>query len=92
MRELIASHKDLAARIEHLEANQDQQASVINLLAEEIVNLKQLPPEPPRQRIGFAVDDHGGISGISRMPKVQTSNLNRGLTNLTPVIIGLPEQ
>ena len=57
MRELIASHKDLAARIEHLEANQDQHASVINLLAEEIDNLKRLPPEPPRPRIGFVLDE-----------------------------------
>ena len=35
-RELISSHKDLAARIEKLEANQDQHASVINILAEDM--------------------------------------------------------
>jgi len=57
LRELIASHKDLADRIEKLEANQDQHASVINILAEEIDNLKLPPPESPRKRIGFTVDD-----------------------------------
>lgn len=56
LRELIASHKDLADRIEKLESNQDRHASVINLLAEEIDNLKLLPPEPPKNRIGFIVD------------------------------------
>ena len=60
LRELISSHKDLAARIEKLEANQDQHASVINILAEEIDNLKLLPPEPPRKRIGFTADDSEG--------------------------------
>ena len=60
LRELISSHKDLADRIEKLEANQDQHASVINILAEEIDNLKLLPPEPPRKRIGFAADDREG--------------------------------
>ena len=58
MRELIASHKDLAARIEKLESNQDRHASVINLLAEEIDNLKLPPPEPPKGRIGFVADTH----------------------------------
>ena len=56
LRELIASHKDLADRIEKLEANQDQHASVINILAEEIDNLKLPPPESPRKRIGFTVE------------------------------------
>ena len=56
LRELISSHKDLAARLEKLEANQDQHASVINILAEEIDNLK-LPPQPPGKRIGFTADD-----------------------------------
>ena len=60
LRELIASHKDLAARIEKLEANHNQHASVINILAEEIDNLKLLPPEPPRKRIGFTADDREG--------------------------------
>ncbi len=56
LRDLIASHKDLAARIEKLELSQDQHASVINLLAEDIENLKLLPPEHSKKRIGFVAD------------------------------------
>jgi hypothetical protein len=55
MRELVASNKDLAARIEKLESNQGKHASVINILVEEIDNLKRLPPDPPRKLIGFVV-------------------------------------
>lgn len=53
LRELIASHKDLAERIEKLEANQDQHASVINILAEEIDNLKMPPSGEPREAYWF---------------------------------------
>jgi hypothetical protein len=53
MRELLASHKSLAARVEKLEASQRRHASVINILAEEIEDLKRPPPEPPKRRIGF---------------------------------------
>jgi hypothetical protein len=52
LRELIASNKDLAVRIEKLEAGQGQHASVINLLVEEIQSIKALP-EPSKKRIGF---------------------------------------
>lgn len=53
MRELLASHKNLAARVEKLEASHNRHASVINLLAEEIEDLKRPPTEPARRRIGF---------------------------------------
>ena len=53
LRELLASSKDLSNRLEQLEATVDQHASVINLLAEEINNLKVLPSEVPPRRIGF---------------------------------------
>ena len=59
LREILATHKELAARIEKIEASQEQHASVINILAEEIENLKQLPPDPPRRRIGFDTDTGG---------------------------------
>ena len=54
LRELVYAHKDLAARVQRLESGQDQHASVINILAEEIDNLKQPPPEPFKKRIGFS--------------------------------------
>ena len=53
MRELLASHKNLAARVEKLESSQKRHASVINLLAEEIEDLKRPPAEPAKRRIGF---------------------------------------
>jgi phage regulator Rha-like protein len=56
MRELLASQRDLAARVEKLEASHDQHASVITLLAEEIDDLKQPPPIPQKGRIGFHVE------------------------------------
>ena len=53
MRELLASHKSLAARVEKLETSQKRHASVINILAEEIEDLKRPPAESPKRRIGF---------------------------------------
>src|SRR5579859_4103408 len=53
LRELLASHRNLAARVEKLEASHNRHASVINLLAEEIEDLKRPPAEPARRRIGF---------------------------------------
>lgn len=59
MRELIASNKDIAARVERLERGQERAGSVIEVLAEdidrlaaEIQHMKALPPGPKR-RIGF---------------------------------------
>ena len=59
MRELIASNKDLAARVERLERGQDRTASVIDILVEDIDRLagemeqmKALPPVKKR-KIGF---------------------------------------
>lgn len=54
LRELLATHKDLAARIEKIEAAQGRHASVIDFLAEEIDSMKALPPEPKKRRIGFS--------------------------------------
>jgi len=52
MRELLASHKDLAARVGKLEAAQKKHGSIIGILAGEIDEMKRLP-EPPKRRIGF---------------------------------------
>jgi ORF6N domain len=53
LRDLLATHRDLAARMEKLEAAQKRHASVINILAEEIDKLKKPAPLPPKRRIGF---------------------------------------
>lgn len=54
IRELLATNKDLAARVEKLEAGQKEHASIIGILAEEIDELRLLP-EPPKRRVGFQV-------------------------------------
>jgi hypothetical protein len=59
MRELIASNKDIAARIEKLERSHDRSASVIEILVEDIDRLahdvRQMKtfPAPPKRKIGF---------------------------------------
>ncbi len=55
LREMVASNKELAARMEKLEATQKDHASVINILAEEIDMMRMLPP-PAGRRIGFKAD------------------------------------
>jgi hypothetical protein len=55
LREVIASHKDLAARIEKLESGHKQHASIINILAQEIGALKKIPDPPSRHPIGFRI-------------------------------------
>jgi hypothetical protein len=55
MRELLSSHKNLAARVERLETNQKRHSSVINILADEIVKMKKVP-EMAKRRIGFKTD------------------------------------
>jgi hypothetical protein len=52
LRDMLATHKDLAARIGKLETGQNRHASVINILAGEIEDMKR-PPESPKRRIGF---------------------------------------
>ena len=53
MRELLASHKDLAWKIEEIEIQQRQHTSVISAVVDEIKKLKQMPPLPQKPRIGF---------------------------------------
>jgi ORF6N domain len=63
LRELMAAHKDIAARVEKLERGQKQAASVIEILAQDIGRLGEkveriTAPSPYRKRrIGYIVDD-----------------------------------
>ena len=54
LREMLATHKDLAERMEKIEAAQERHTSVIELLAEEIDRMKGLPAEAEKTRIGFS--------------------------------------
>ena len=64
LREVIASHKDLARKIEQLESKQKDQAALLSIVIEDIENLgrnvtqefKNLRPTRKRKpRIGFYV-------------------------------------
>ena len=52
LREAVATHKELASRIDEIERNQKEHASVINTLADEIDRMKILP-EPAKHHFGF---------------------------------------
>ena len=55
-RELLANNKDLALRVEKLEAEQKDHTSIISILADEINKMKRAPSDPPKYRIGFRAD------------------------------------
>lgn len=63
MRELIASNKDLAARVEKLERSQERTVTVMQVLVEDIdrlaLDVKDMKalPEPKKRRIGFRPSD-----------------------------------
>ena len=64
LRELMAVHKDIAARVEKLERGQERVASVIEVLVEDIDRLgrkiEQIRPPVPaytRRRVGFVTDN-----------------------------------
>jgi hypothetical protein len=55
MREMLAEHKDLAERVDKLETAERRHVSVINMLADEIKDMKN-PPLPAKRRIGFRTE------------------------------------
>jgi hypothetical protein len=50
LRELLATHKDLARKLEELERKYDRQFGVV---FDAIKQLMAPPPEPPRGKLGF---------------------------------------
>ena len=56
LRDVLATHKDLAEKIRQLEATQKQHGSVIVAVVQEIKTLKQRPRRR-RPRIGFYTED-----------------------------------
>lgn len=54
LRELLATNKDLAYRVEQIERTQQEHASMIAVIADELNALKDLPLDQPKRRIGFA--------------------------------------
>lgn len=53
MRDLLATHKDLATRMERLEATQKHHGSAIAVVVDEIKKPKAAPANPTKRRIGF---------------------------------------
>jgi ORF6N domain len=56
LRELLATHKDLARKIEELAATQGEHGIVLSAVVKEIKKLKSPPPAPPKRPIGFMAD------------------------------------
>jgi phage regulator Rha-like protein len=55
MREMLIEHKNLAGRVDKLESAEKRHVAVINLLADEIQEMRN-PPEPAKRRIGFRTE------------------------------------
>ena len=53
MRDLLETHKDLAVRMEKLEATQKHHGAAIAIVVDEIKKLKVPLAKPPMKRIGF---------------------------------------
>jgi hypothetical protein len=56
LREVLATHKDLARKIEQIEATQKEHASVVVAVVKEIRQLKRAPRQR-KLRIGFVTDE-----------------------------------
>jgi hypothetical protein len=61
LREIIATHKDLARAIEDLQRKQDEQGGQIADRIHVINRLLAPEPVPPKHRIGFNPGDDGEV-------------------------------
>jgi hypothetical protein len=57
LREMLATHKELARKIERLEAGQQRHSSILTVIVDEIKKLKE-NPKAPKKRIGFYAADN----------------------------------
>ena len=53
LREMLATHRDLARRLDELERKYDAQFKVVF----DAIRQLMAPPEPPRRRIGFHTEE-----------------------------------
>ena len=63
LRDILATHKDLARKLEELEKKYDEQFAVV---FEAIRELMKPPELPPKRRIGFGVDERRGRYSAGR--------------------------
>lgn len=54
LREMLINHKDLALRVEKLETSHHKHATMIGVLASEILQMKKLPGS--KRRYGFRIE------------------------------------
>jgi hypothetical protein len=67
LREILATHKDLARRLDELETKLGQQDEKIQAVFEAIRQLMAPPPAPKKRRIGFlSADDSPSAGGAER--------------------------
>jgi len=62
LRQILATHKDLARAIEDMQRRQEEQGEQITAIIETINQLLLPEPVPPKRRIGF-VDDANTSEG-----------------------------
>jgi phage regulator Rha-like protein len=62
LRHLLATHEELARRLEQLEWRQNEQGQQIQVVFETIQHLIEAPAEePPARRFGFPTSAHHGV-------------------------------
>ncbi len=66
LRQMFASHKELAAKLAELERRLEKHDGQLIALVEAIRQLMQPPPDPPRRRIGFATELEGRARRANR--------------------------
>lgn len=65
LREILATHKDLARKLEELEKKYDEQFAVV---FQAIRQLMAPPEPPPKRRIGFGVEEPKAVYRAKRKP------------------------
>jgi len=69
LREVMATHKDLAYKIEALERKYSKHDAEIQVIFKAIKKLLAPPPAPPKRRIGFTADQRQSPSQPSLTPR-----------------------
>jgi hypothetical protein len=62
LRQLLSTHKDLAAKLEELEKKYDAQFKVVFQAIRELI----VPPDKPKREIGFRVKEPAAKYGVKR--------------------------
>jgi hypothetical protein len=90
MRELMASNKDIAARVDKLERGHERTASVIEILVEAIYRLAHEVKDGHREKVADETDALAG-RGVSRWAKafVRDSTAKQ-VSNPLPLVIVFP--